>query len=87
MGPAVFVIVAVYSGCNKTTITLQFGIGLTIMSCYYIGTRANSLDLAPNFSGVVLGIADATSSLSLFLFTTYVESFTLKVFFFRSFFF
>ncbi|XP_008197219.2 sialin-like isoform X1 [Tribolium castaneum] len=64
VGPGIFTLSAAYSGCNKTTVSVTVGSALATMSCYYAGTWANSLEIAPNYSGVIMGFANVVASLS-----------------------
>lgn len=81
MGPPIFAVFALYSGCSKYLLIMHFTTAVTLMSCYFIGAKANSLDLAPNFSGVILGVAQATSVLWNIVLPYLVENFILIVLF------
>nr|XP_015838377.1 PREDICTED: sialin isoform X2 [Tribolium castaneum] len=66
MGPGIFIVAAGYNGyvsCNRTTAAIIFTFGLCIMSCYYAGTRVNCFDLAPNYSGIVMALANGFGAL------------------------
>ena len=56
MGPAVFLLTAAYTGCHRTEAIFMFAIGMSFMGFYFSGTRINTLELAPNFSGTVIGL-------------------------------
>jgi ACS family sodium-dependent inorganic phosphate cotransporter len=62
MGPAIFLVVATYSGCHRFISILMITVGLALMSFYYAGTRVNTLELAPNFSGVIMGLCNALAT-------------------------
>jgi hypothetical protein len=59
MGPPIFALMGTFAGCHRFIALFMFTVGLTSMSFYWAGTRVNTLDLAPNFSGVIMGIANA----------------------------
>lgn len=60
IGPGVFVVLASYAGCNRFAVVAMFTIGMGLMGTFYSGIKANSLDIAPNYAGVIMGIANGT---------------------------
>ncbi|XP_068914548.1 sialin-like [Tenebrio molitor] len=58
MGPAVFMISASYSGCNRTLVVALFTLSLAVMSFHYTGMKLNALDLSPNYSGTLMGLVN-----------------------------
>jgi ACS family sodium-dependent inorganic phosphate cotransporter len=58
MGPAVFMISASYSGCDRTLVVALFTLSLAVMSFHYTGMKLNALDLSPNYSGTLMGLVN-----------------------------
>lgn len=58
IGPAIFIVLASYAGCNRMAVVAMFTLGMGFMGTFYSGLKANSLDIAPNYAGVVLAIAN-----------------------------
>ena len=65
MGPAVFLLTAAYTGCHRTEAVFMFVIGMSFMGFYFGGTKINTLELAPNFSGTVIGLVNMFESVPL----------------------
>lgn len=55
IGPGVFLVIASYAGCNRGAVIAMFTIGMGFMGTFYSGIKANSLDIAPNYAGVIMG--------------------------------
>lgn len=67
MIPSVLMVVQVYFGCDRAASVAIFTVALTINGGVTAGYLGNGLDIAPNFSGTVFGIANTFSSLGGFL--------------------
>ncbi|KAI4490216.1 hypothetical protein M0802_010850 [Mischocyttarus mexicanus] len=67
MSPGLLMIVQSYLGRDPTTSVAIFTIGLTINGAVTAGYLGNGLDIAPNFSGTIFGIANTLSSFGGFL--------------------
>lgn len=67
IGPAIFIVLASYAGCQRFIVVAMFTIGMGLMGTFYSGIKANSLDLAPNYAGVVLAISNGTGSLGKYI--------------------
>ncbi|KAJ3644934.1 hypothetical protein Zmor_022631 [Zophobas morio] len=65
MGPAVFLLTAAYTGCHRTEAVFMFVIGMSFMGFYFGGTKINTLEIAPNFSGTVIGLVNMFESVPL----------------------
>lgn len=66
MGPATFILAAGYYGyifCSKKISVSLFTIGVGFMSCYNAGARANFFDLAPNYSGTLIGLGNGLAAI------------------------
>ncbi|XP_026680552.1 putative inorganic phosphate cotransporter, partial [Diaphorina citri] len=64
MGPAVGIILASYSGCNKVLAVMFFAIGMGFMGFYYPSIRINSLDLSPNYAATLMAIVNGLGAVS-----------------------
>ncbi|XP_060522415.1 putative inorganic phosphate cotransporter [Cylas formicarius] len=64
LAPAIFIIAASYSGCDRMLAVSMFTIGLGFMGCYYCGMKVNALDLSPNFAGTLMAIINGIGALS-----------------------
>lgn len=40
----------------------MFTLGMGFMGTFYSGIKANSLDIAPNYAGVIMAIANGTGN-------------------------
>lgn len=56
-----------YHGCDRVTSVAIFTIALTVNGAVTAGYLGNGLDIAPNFSGTIFGMANTLSSLGGFL--------------------
>jgi len=64
MGPAVFIVVASYVGCDRILAVWMFTIAMGFMGCYYCGMKVNALDLSPNFAGTLMAIINGIGASS-----------------------
>ncbi|KAL1497229.1 hypothetical protein ABEB36_008224 [Hypothenemus hampei] len=64
MGPAVFLLVASYVGCDRMLAVWMFTIAMGFMGCYYCGMKVNALDLSPNFAGTLMAIINGLGATS-----------------------
>ncbi|XP_066584108.1 putative inorganic phosphate cotransporter [Prorops nasuta] len=65
--PGLLMIVQAYFGHDRVTSVIIFTVALTINGGVTAGYLGNGLDIAPNFSGTIFGIANTLSSLGGFL--------------------
>lgn len=79
MGPAIFVVAAAYAACARKTAVFLFTVGMGMMSFYYSGTRINTLDLAPNYSGIIMGIVNGIGALPGIILPEIRKYWTLEV--------
>lgn len=56
IGPAIFIIFASYAGCNRGLVVAMFTLGMGFMGTFYSGIKANAIDLAPNYAGVIMAL-------------------------------
>ncbi|KAL3272430.1 hypothetical protein HHI36_013912 [Cryptolaemus montrouzieri] len=64
MGPAIFLVIASYSGCNRMLSVLMFTIGMGLMGTFYCGMKVNALDLSPNFAGTLMAIVNGIGAIT-----------------------
>jgi MFS transporter, ACS family, solute carrier family 17 (sodium-dependent inorganic phosphate cotransporter), other len=54
LGPAVFIVLASYAGCDRTLVVILFTLAMGFMGTFYPGMKVNSLDLSPNYAGTLV---------------------------------
>lgn len=64
MGPAVFLLIAAYAGCDRGLVVALFILAMTLNGTVFPGMKVNSLDLSPNYSGTLLALANGIGALS-----------------------
>lgn len=64
IGPAIFIILASYAGCNRIAVVAMFTLGMGFMGTFYSGIKANAIDLAPNYAGVIMAVANGMGGLT-----------------------
>ncbi|KAK6628099.1 hypothetical protein RUM44_010581 [Polyplax serrata] len=74
--PGLLMVVQVYFGYDKVASIAIFTLALTINGAVTAGYLSNGLDIAPNFSGTIFGLANTLSSLGGFLSTLMVGTLT-----------
>lgn len=78
MSPGLLMIVQAYLGRDPTMSVAIFTVALTINGGVTAGYLGNGLDIAPNFSGTIFGIANTISSFGGFLSSFMVGSITYQ---------
>ncbi|XP_050465192.1 putative inorganic phosphate cotransporter [Cataglyphis hispanica] len=76
--PSILMVIQVYHGCNRAASVAIFTVGLTINGAVTAGYLGNGLDIAPNFSGTIFGIANTFSSMGGFISSFMVGTITYK---------
>ncbi|XP_033227395.1 sialin isoform X2 [Belonocnema kinseyi] len=76
LSPGLLMVVQANFGNDPTTSVAIFTLALTLNGAVTAGYLGNGLDIAPNFSGTIFGIANTLSSLGGFLSTFMVGSIT-----------
>lgn len=64
MFPGIFIIAASYSGCERYLVVSFFVVALGFMGTYYPGTKVNSLDLSPNYSGSIMALSNCLGAVT-----------------------
>ncbi|KAG4066669.1 hypothetical protein HA402_007305 [Bradysia odoriphaga] len=63
-GPAVCLIIASYTGCNRVLTVLILTIGMGLNGGIYSGFKINHLDLTPRFAGILMSFTNCTANLA-----------------------
>ena len=58
-GPAFCLLGICYAGCDQTLTITLLTLAVTCQGALYTGFFVNPLDIAPNYSGTILGITNA----------------------------
>lgn len=64
-------VIASYTGCNKTLVVVSFTLSLFTMGPYYAGQKLTPLDMSPSFSGTIMAITNGLGSFAG-LFSPYI---------------
>lgn len=56
LGPALGIVAASYSGCDRTLAITSFTAGMGLMGTFVPSLKVNALDLSPNFAGTVMAL-------------------------------
>lgn len=62
VGPAVFLVLAGYVGCNVIVVITMITLGMGFMGPYFAGVKANSVDLSPNYAGVLMALSNGSGA-------------------------
>lgn len=60
VGPAIFMLLASYLGCARFGVISMFCLGMATMGTYFAGAKANCVDVAPNYAGVIMALANGS---------------------------
>jgi len=74
--PGIFMVSLVLFGCDRFWSVFFFTAALTINGAVTAGYLGNGLDIAPNFSGTIFGLANTLSSSGGYISTFMVGVFT-----------
>ncbi|KAF5280927.1 hypothetical protein FQA39_LY17933 [Lamprigera yunnana] len=64
LGPAIFIVGAGYSGCDRYLAVGLFTVAMGLMGTFYCGMKVNALDLSPNFAGTLMAIVNGMGAIS-----------------------
>ncbi|XP_071042407.1 sialin-like isoform X2 [Parasteatoda tepidariorum] len=67
VGPAICLLAVTQSGCRPELIVALFSIGMAFDGCIFSGYNVTHVDMSPNFSGTLYGIANTISCLTGFI--------------------
>lgn len=63
-GPAICLIIASYTGCNRVLTVALLTIGLGLNGGIYSGFKINHLDITPRFAGILMAFTNCTANLA-----------------------
>ncbi|KAL5233845.1 hypothetical protein ACI65C_001255 [Semiaphis heraclei] len=64
VGPALGIVAASYSGCDKVLAVTSFTVGMGLMGTFVPSLKVNALDLSPNYAGTLMAIVGTIGCLS-----------------------
>lgn len=64
VGPAIFIMIASYSGCDRYLTVAMFTVAMGLMGPFYCGMKVNALDLAPNYAGTLMAIVNGIGAIT-----------------------
>ncbi|XP_054286347.1 putative inorganic phosphate cotransporter isoform X2 [Macrosteles quadrilineatus] len=70
-GPALGILAASYSGCDKVLVSLFFTMGMGLMGAFVPSLKVNALDLSPNYAGTLMALVGGIGAISG-IFTPYL---------------
>lgn len=62
--PAIFIMLASYAGCEHVLVIVFFIIAIGMHGFLTAGLNTNSMDLCPNYSGVLMSVANGAASIT-----------------------
>ncbi|XP_045497336.1 putative inorganic phosphate cotransporter [Colias croceus] len=69
--PALFIILASYSGCNRLEAVAFFVVSMACMAGFYSSVKINAMDIAPNYAGTCSAMVNGLAAVSG-IFTPYL---------------
>ncbi|XP_003428054.1 putative inorganic phosphate cotransporter [Nasonia vitripennis] len=63
IGPAAFIMIASYAGCDQVVVVTAFILGMTLQGSSYPSIVVNNLDLSPNYAGTLMAIGNGIAAL------------------------
>lgn len=63
-GPAVCLVAASYTGCDRVTTILLLTLGVGLNGGIYSGFKINHLDITPRFAGILMALTNCTANLA-----------------------
>lgn len=63
-GPAVCLIAASYTGCDRVLTVALLTIGVGLNGGIYSGFKINHLDITPRFAGILMSLTNCTANLA-----------------------
>ena len=62
--PAICLIAASYTGCNRALTVLLLTVGIGLNGGIYSGFKINHLDITPRFAGILMSFTNCTANLA-----------------------
>lgn len=63
-GPAICLIIASYTGCDRVLTVAILTIGMGLNGGIYSGFKINHLDITPRFAGILMSLTNCTANLA-----------------------
>uniref|UniRef100_A0A1B6D0T1 Major facilitator superfamily (MFS) profile domain-containing protein n=1 Tax=Clastoptera arizonana TaxID=38151 RepID=A0A1B6D0T1_9HEMI len=63
-GPAVGILAATYSGCDRVLVATFFTVGMGLMGAFVPSLKVNALDLSPNYAGTLMALVGGIGAIS-----------------------
>lgn len=63
-GPAICLIIASYTGCERYVTVAILTVGLGLNGAIYSGFKINHLDITPRFAGILMSFTNCTANLA-----------------------
>lgn len=63
-GPAVALVIASYTGCNRWLTVAMLSVGVGLNGAIYSGFKVNHLDISPRFAGVLMSFTNCLANLA-----------------------
>lgn len=63
-GPAICLIIAAYTGCDRVLTVALLTIGVGLNGGIYSGFKINHLDITPRFAGILMAFTNCTANLA-----------------------
>ena len=64
LSPAICLIAASYTGCNRALTVMLLTIGIGLNGGIYSGFKINHLDITPRFAGILMAFTNCTANLA-----------------------
>lgn len=64
VGPAIGILAASYSGCDKVMVASFFTLGMGLMGAFVPSLKVNALDLSPNYAGTLMALVAGIGAIS-----------------------
>ncbi|KAL1129021.1 hypothetical protein AAG570_013553 [Ranatra chinensis] len=64
VGPAIGILAASYSGCDKVMVAAFFTMGMGLMGAFIPSLKVNALDLSPNYAGTLMALVGGIGAIS-----------------------
>lgn len=63
IGPGIFLALVAIVGCDQVLVVVMFTLGMGFMGPFFSGVKPNCVDIAPNFAGIIMAIANGFGGL------------------------
>lgn len=65
--PSILLAIIAHIGCERTTTTVLLAASIVLSSAIFVGHLCNHNDLAPNYSGILMGITNTPGTIPAFI--------------------